>query len=44
MKNLKKSQFPNTELINKLTKWSFLFLSAIAVCFITGCRLFTVGG
>ena len=30
--------------IKRLVKWSLLLLPVLAACFLSGCRLFTVGG
>lgn len=44
MKNILKSQITSTKLISRLMTWSLLFLGVLTVCFVNGCRLFTVGG
>ncbi|MFA6569283.1 MAG: hypothetical protein WCS96_13810 [Victivallales bacterium] len=44
MKNIEKNQIVTTKPINSLAKLSLLVLAVLAVCFVTGCRLFTIGG
>lgn len=31
------------EIIVRLTKWSLLLFAVVAVCLVSGCRLFTIG-
>lgn len=51
MKSIFKSQFSNIKIlvshlaknmIDKRLTWSFWLLTAIATCFLSGCRMFTI--
>ena len=44
MENIIKRQCINTKLVNGILKWSFMILAVLALSFVAGCRLFTVGG